>query len=73
MNNEVYLKDDVITLGQLLKKIGLIDTGGSAKGYLLSNKILINDRTPNGRSAKVKVGDIVWINNKVFMIKKLEK
>ncbi|UUD35255.1 RNA-binding S4 domain-containing protein [Mycoplasmopsis caviae] len=72
MNNEIFLKDEYITIGQLLKKIGLIDTGGQAKAYLISTKILINDKKPKGRSAKVKIGDIVWVNNKVFVIKKLE-
>ncbi|WP_429979371.1 RNA-binding S4 domain-containing protein [Mycoplasmopsis bovis] len=34
MKPEIYIKDDSITIGQLLKKIGLIQTGGGAKFYL---------------------------------------
>nr|WP_307939107.1 RNA-binding S4 domain-containing protein [Mycoplasmopsis bovis] len=44
MKPEIYIKDDSITIGQLLKKIGLIQTGGGAKFYLESNKVLINNK-----------------------------
>ncbi len=40
MKPEIYIKDDSITIGQLLKKIGLIQTGGGSKIFTLeSNKV----------------------------------
>ncbi|QQH29101.1 RNA-binding S4 domain-containing protein [Mycoplasmopsis bovis] len=70
MKPEIYIKDDFITIGQLLKKIGLIQTGGGAKFYLESNKVLINNKKPEGRNTKVKNGDLLIINSNIFIVKK---
>ncbi|QQH20771.1 RNA-binding S4 domain-containing protein [Mycoplasmopsis bovis] len=68
----IYIKDDSITIGQLLKKIGLIQTGGGAKFYLESNKVLINNKKLSfeGRNTKVKNGDLLIIKFKHFYCKK---
>lgn len=70
MKPEIYINDDFITIGQLLKKIGLIQTGGGAKFYLESNKVLINNKKPEGRNTKVKNGDLLIINSNIFIVKK---
>lgn len=70
MKPEIYIKDDFITIGQLLKKIGLIQTGGGAKFYLESNKVLINNKKPEGRNTKVINGDLLIINSNIFIVKK---
>ncbi|MCA8851018.1 RNA-binding S4 domain-containing protein [Mycoplasmopsis bovis] len=70
MKPEIYIKDDSITISQLLKKIGLIQTGGGAKFYLESNKVLINNKKPEGRNTKVKNGDLLIINSNIFIVKK---
>lgn len=70
MKPEIYIKDDSITIGQLLKKNGLIQTGGGAKFYLESNKVLINNKKPEGRNTKVKNGDLLIINSNIFIVKK---
>ncbi len=70
MKPEIYIKDDFITISQLLKKIGLIQTGGGAKFYLESNKVLINNKKPEGRNTKVKNGDLLIINSNIFIVKK---
>ncbi|UOE64436.1 RNA-binding S4 domain-containing protein [Mycoplasmopsis bovis] len=70
MKPEIYIKDGSITIGQLLKKIGLIQTGGGAKFYLESNKVLINNKKPEGRNTKVKNGDLLIINSNIFIVKK---
>ncbi|QQH84392.1 RNA-binding S4 domain-containing protein [Mycoplasmopsis bovis] len=70
MKPEIYIKDDSITIGQLLKKIGLIQTSGGAKFYLESNKVLINNKKPEGRNTKVKNGDLLIINSNIFIVKK---
>ncbi|QQH84113.1 RNA-binding S4 domain-containing protein [Mycoplasmopsis bovis] len=72
MKPEIYIKDDSITIGQLLKKIGLIQTGGGAKFYLESNKVLINNKKLlfEGRNTKVKNGDLLIIKFKHFYCKK---
>ncbi|TKA58911.1 hypothetical protein MBOVa_7250 [Mycoplasmopsis bovis 8790] len=70
MKPEIYIKNDFITIGQLLKKIGLIQTGGGAKFYLENNKVLINNKKPEGRNTKVKNGDLLIINSNIFIVKK---
>ncbi|QQH54973.1 RNA-binding S4 domain-containing protein [Mycoplasmopsis bovis] len=68
MKPEIYIKDDSITIGQLLKKIGLnSNKAGGAKFYLESNKVLINNKKPEGRNTKVKNGDLLIIIFKSFL------
>lgn len=59
----VKIKGEFIKLGQFLKKINEIDTGGQARTFLKSNLVKINGKTPEGRSSKIKPGDVVWIND----------
>ncbi|WP_338822627.1 RNA-binding S4 domain-containing protein [Mycoplasmopsis felifaucium] len=73
MGPEIYIKDNCIEIGKLIKKIGLVSTGGQVKYFLETNKILINNNKPAGRSTKVYIDDVVWINNEIYMIKQHEK
>ncbi|NLS34596.1 RNA-binding protein [Mycoplasma agalactiae] len=70
MKPEIFIQEDFITIGQLLKKIGFIQTGGGAKFYLEKNKVLINSKKPEGRNSKVKSGDLLTINSNIYIIKK---
>ncbi|MCE6061307.1 RNA-binding S4 domain-containing protein [Mycoplasmopsis agalactiae] len=70
MKPEIFIQEDFITIGQLLKKIGLIQTGGGAKFYLERNKVLINNKKPEGRNSKVKSGDLLTINSNIYILKK---
>ncbi|MHA0272418.1 RNA-binding S4 domain-containing protein [Mycoplasma sp. 48589B] len=64
----IKIKGGSIKLSQFLKKIDEIDTGGQAKVFILNNDIKINGEAPKGRSSKIKVGDIVWINDSLYTI-----
>ncbi|MHA3846044.1 RNA-binding S4 domain-containing protein [Mycoplasma sp. VS276A1] len=64
----IKIKGGSIKLSQFLKKIDEIDTGGQAKVFILNNNIKINGEAPKGRSSKIKVGDIVWINDSLYTI-----
>ncbi|WLP85992.1 RNA-binding S4 domain-containing protein [Mycoplasma seminis] len=64
----VAIKGGSIKLSQFLKKIDEIDTGGQAKEFIKNNSITINGEQPKGRGSKIKVGDIVWINNSIYSI-----
>ena len=50
------LKTDYITLGQLLKIVDIISSGGQAKWFLQENDVLIN-----GRGRKLYPNDLVEI------------
>ena len=53
--------DEYMTLGQLLKDLGLISTGGQAKFFLAENdgRVFINLETDNRRGRKLYTGDVI--------------
>ena len=55
------VRGEYITLGQLLKMIGAISTGGEAKYFLTGNSVLVNDEAEERRGRKLRVGDQVII------------
>ncbi len=65
---KVEIIGEFIKLGQLIKKLNLIDTGGQIKDFILNNEIKVNKDKPKGRSTKVFVGSTVWIDEEVYMI-----
>ncbi|WP_203624170.1 S4 domain-containing protein YaaA [Lacticaseibacillus sp. 866-1] len=48
-----------ITLGQLLKDAGVVDSGGAAKYFLKENAVLVNDQPEDRRGRKLEAGDTV--------------
>ena len=51
--------EEYITLQSLLKVTGVIDTGGMAKAYLATEKVLVNNELENRRGRKLYNGDVV--------------
>ena len=64
----VEIKDEYITLSQLLKITDLISSGGEAKSFIYLNKIFINDIKEDKRGKKIYKGDLVKINDEVYKI-----
>lgn len=60
---EVRIRGDYITLGQLLKEEGLIQTGGAAKYFLRENEVLVNGQVDTRRGKKLRAGDEVIVPN----------
>lgn len=60
-NEQVLIDTEYITLGQLLKLIGAIDTGGQVKYFLMENDVLVNDVPENRRGKKLYPGDRVSV------------
>lgn len=58
---EFVLETPYITLGQLLKYIGLIDTGGQAKVFLQQTDVRVNGQKESRRGRKLMVGDTVSV------------
>ena len=58
----VKIKDEYITLGQFLKIVDLVSTGGEAKIFLLENEILVNGLKENRRGRKLYKNDIIEIS-----------
>lgn len=53
------IHDEYITLGQLLKLVGIIGTGGEAKVYLAQNSVDVNGEPEQRRGRKLYPGDRV--------------
>lgn len=55
------LTEEYITLGQLIKLLGLIATGGEIKYYVIERGIKVNGASENRRGRKLYAGDKVEI------------
>jgi ribosome-associated protein len=55
----IRIGTEYITLGQLLKEIGAIDTGGMAKWYLSEHTPRVNSEEENRRGRKLRNGDVI--------------
>lgn len=51
------IQAEFITLGQLLKHVNLISSGGLAKWYLSEFKVLVNGESEQRRGRKLYEGD----------------
>lgn len=65
---KIKIKDEHITLQQLLKIADIVNSGGEAKLFLANNQILLNGETENRRGKKLFVGDILEINQEKYEI-----
>lgn len=68
---EIQIKPPFIKLGQLLKFMNVVATGGDEKSYLANHMVLVNDEADSRRGRKVYPGDLVTIEKVTYKI--LEK
>lgn len=61
METNVLISSEFITLGQMLKETGIIDTGGMAKWFLSEHEVYLNNELENRRGKKLYSGDIITI------------
>ena len=64
----IRIQGDFITLGQFLKKVDLIQTGGEEKPYLAMHDVFINGERDIRRGRKLRPGDVVQVENQTFEI-----
>ncbi|WP_290033241.1 S4 domain-containing protein YaaA [Ligilactobacillus cholophilus] len=70
---EVVLKTPYITLGQLLKIVDVVSSGGEAKWYLSEHEIYVNDELDNRRGRKLYPDDKVKLpNGKTYVMRSSE-
>lgn len=60
--------DDYITLGQFLKIINVIQSGGEARFFLLEKTVCVNGLPENRRGRKLFLGDKVSIDGEEFIV-----
>ncbi|MCT8136311.1 S4 domain-containing protein YaaA [Anaerobacillus sp. CMMVII] len=61
METNVTVSTEFITLGQMLKEVGIIDTGGMAKWFLSEHEVYLNSELENRRGKKLYNGDLISI------------
>ena len=64
----VIISGSTIKLGQFLKLIGTISTGGEAKYFLIENTVKINGLECKTRGKTLFIGDIVEVFNTKYVI-----
>ncbi|AWV72027.1 S4 domain-containing protein YaaA [Latilactobacillus curvatus] len=74
MAQEIKLEAEFVTLGQLLKEAGVIETGGQAKWFLKETTVLVNGEPDDRRGRKLYLEDVVEVpDNGQFVIKQQER
>ena len=65
---DVKITSEYITLGQLIKFVGIISNGAEAKMFLANNEAYINNELDVRRGRKIYPGDVVRINKKEYRV-----
>ena len=68
ISKKVSIYDEYITVSQFLKIVDLVQSGGEAKSFLLSKKVIINGEVDNRRGRKLRKNDLIEIDGKVYEI-----
>ena len=58
------MRGDVIRLGQLLKLVGLVDTGADAKAVLDAGEVTVGGRVETRRGRQLRTGDVVAVGGR---------
>jgi len=66
---EIKIDSEFITLGQFLKFADIIQSGGEAKQFLASHKVIVNGEDDNRRGRKLRPNDVIEIEGKSYLIK----
>lgn len=65
---DVKISTEFIRLGQLVKLLDLVDTGGQVTVYLISNEILVNGVDEKRRGKKLYPNDVVTLDGEEYRI-----
>lgn len=65
---KIQIEGDYITLGQLLKFLRLVSTGGEEKAFLAMHEVTFNGEKEIRRGKKLRPGDIITIDEERYEI-----
>jgi ribosome-associated protein len=60
---------EYIQLNQLLKLLGLVDTGGEANQRIVDGEVLVNSEIEYQKRKKLRSGDVILFDKKTITIK----
>ena len=61
---EIEVGPTGIRLGQLLKLVGVVDTGGQARSLLDDGSVGVNGEVESRRGRQLAVGDVVTVHGR---------
>ncbi|GCF92395.1 RNA-binding protein [Enterococcus florum] len=61
MKQKIFLETEYMTLGQLLKEVNLISSGGQAKWFLAEETVFVDGEPENRRGRKLYPGMMIDI------------
>jgi ribosome-associated protein len=68
MAREITIRGETITLGQLLKLAGVVDSGSEAKALLASEPASVNEQRETRRGRQLRHGDVVRIGGQALCV-----
>jgi ribosome-associated protein len=68
MPTDVPIRGEMIRLGQLLKLVGVIDSGSEVKAFLASEPVWVNDVLDARRGRKLIPGDVVRVGEQELRV-----
>ena len=68
MAQEFGIYTEFITLGQLVKAVGLIGNGGEIRMFLADHEVLVNGEVDQRRGRKIRVGDRVKVAGQEILV-----
>jgi ribosome-associated protein len=68
MEREVQIRDETIRLGQLLKLVGIIDSGSEAKAFLALQSVWVNDERETRRGRQLRRGDTIRVGEQQLKV-----
>ena len=68
MAREIRIRGETIRLGQLLKLVGAIDSGGEARALLAERPALVNGEPESRRGRSLRPGDVVRLGDEEIVL-----
>lgn len=68
MLKKIKIETEIITLGQLLKLLDIISSGGQATLFLSEHKVYVNGKLENRRGKKLFINDEIIIDNITYKV-----
>lgn len=69
MLEEVKITTEYITLGQLIKRLNILESGGMIKVFLKEEGALVNGEFEHRRGRKLYPGDTLEIDGKAYIVR----
>lgn len=66
--DEVYIKDESIRLGQLLKLAGLVEDGVMARELIQTGQVTVDGEVDTRRGAQVRTGQVVALQGQEIVV-----